>query len=97
MPFYLSLSSFLMSMSFCAYGMFNWDAFVYVSKQIFSFYCKNLSLVYSTENIFACFPDFEHQVPNGIGVFLGITQLGLYSYYSNKSSEDREPLIVSYS
>lgn len=65
MPFYLSLSSFLMSMSFCAYGMFNWDAFVYV--------------------------------PNGIGVFLGITQLGLYSYYSNKSSEDREPLIVSYS
>lgn len=65
MPFYLSLSSFLMSMSFFAYGMFNWDAFIFV--------------------------------PNGIGALLGITQLGLYTYYSNKPSEDHEPLIVSYS
>ncbi|XP_074319232.1 bidirectional sugar transporter SWEET2 [Silene latifolia] len=34
MPFYLSLSSFLMSTSFFAYGMFNWDAFVYVPNGI---------------------------------------------------------------
>ncbi|CAO2836326.1 unnamed protein product [Amaranthus hypochondriacus] len=65
MPFYLSLSSFLMSASFFAYGMFNWDAFIYV--------------------------------PNGIGMLLGITQLGLYTYYSKKASEAHEPLIVSYS
>ncbi|KNA26061.1 hypothetical protein SOVF_000830 [Spinacia oleracea] len=65
MPFYLSLSSFLMSMSFLAYGMLNWDAFIYV--------------------------------PNGIGAILAITQLGLYVYYSKKSSERQEPLIVSYS
>ncbi|KAL2943367.1 Bidirectional sugar transporter SWEET2 [Bienertia sinuspersici] len=65
MPFYLSLASFLMSVSFFAYGMLNWDAFIYV--------------------------------PNGIGVLLGITQLGLYSYYSKRPSEAHAPLIVSYS
>lgn len=31
MPFYLSLSTFLMSASFLLYGLFNSDAFVYVS------------------------------------------------------------------
>ncbi|XP_021726932.1 bidirectional sugar transporter SWEET2-like [Chenopodium quinoa] len=34
MPFYLSLSSFLMSMSFFTYGMLNWDAFIYVPNGI---------------------------------------------------------------
>lgn len=36
MPFYLSLSTFLMSISFFAYGLFNNDAFVYVSHLSFS-------------------------------------------------------------
>ncbi|KAE8667816.1 hypothetical protein F3Y22_tig00112370pilonHSYRG00040 [Hibiscus syriacus] len=31
MPFYLSLSTFLMSTSFFLYGVFNFDAFVYIS------------------------------------------------------------------
>lgn len=31
MPFYLSLSTFLMSLSFLAYGMFKDDPFIYVS------------------------------------------------------------------
>nr|POF18941.1 bidirectional sugar transporter sweet2 [Quercus suber] len=36
-------------------------------------------------------------VPNGMGTILGIVQLVLYFYYSNRSREDsREPLIVSY-
>ncbi|KAK9688709.1 hypothetical protein RND81_09G005700 [Saponaria officinalis] len=65
MPFYLSLSSFLMSASFFAYGLFNWDAFVYF--------------------------------PNGIGLLLAVVQLGLYYFYKNRSPEDQEPLIISYS
>lgn len=32
MPFYLSLATFLMSLSFFAYGMFKQDAFIYVSN-----------------------------------------------------------------
>ncbi|XP_050247700.1 bidirectional sugar transporter SWEET2 [Quercus robur] len=65
MPFYLSLSTFLMSSCFFLYGLFNYDPFIYV--------------------------------PNGIGTILGIIQLVLYFYYSNRSREDsREPLIVSY-
>ena len=32
MPFYLSLSTFLMSLSFFAYGMLKHDSFIYVSK-----------------------------------------------------------------
>ena len=31
MPFYLSLSTFLMSLSFFAYGMFKYDPFIFVS------------------------------------------------------------------
>nr|QBP37004.1 SWEET2-like bidirectional sugar transporter [Nepenthes sp. MF-2019] len=66
MPFYLSLSTFLMSLSFFIYGIFNNDPFVYA--------------------------------PNGMGVILGISQLGLYSYFKKRSDEeDTEPLIVSYS
>ncbi|KAL3508807.1 hypothetical protein ACH5RR_028208 [Cinchona calisaya] len=66
MPFYLSLSTFLMSTSFCLYGIFNFDPFVYV--------------------------------PNGIGTFLGITQLVLFAYYNSASTEDsRQPLLESYS
>ncbi|KAG7581973.1 SWEET sugar transporter [Arabidopsis suecica] len=40
MPFYLSLSTFLMSASFFLYGLFNSDAFVYVSYSIaiYAFY-----------------------------------------------------------
>ncbi|OMP11906.1 SWEET sugar transporter [Corchorus olitorius] len=34
MPFYLSLSSFLMSTSFLLYGIFNFDAFIYVPNGI---------------------------------------------------------------
>ncbi|XP_031254835.1 bidirectional sugar transporter SWEET2 isoform X1 [Pistacia vera] len=34
MPFYLSLSTFLMSSSFFLYGILNWDAFVYVPNGI---------------------------------------------------------------
>ncbi|KAJ4981651.1 hypothetical protein NE237_032488 [Protea cynaroides] len=34
MPFYLSLSTFLMSISFFAYGMFNYDRFIYVPNGI---------------------------------------------------------------
>lgn len=34
MPFYLSLSTFLMSTSFLAYGIINWDAFIYVPNGI---------------------------------------------------------------
>ncbi|XP_010502075.1 PREDICTED: bidirectional sugar transporter SWEET2 [Camelina sativa] len=34
MPFYLSLSTFLMSASFLLYGLFNWDAFVYIPNGI---------------------------------------------------------------
>ncbi|KAH7543962.1 hypothetical protein ACOSP7_031111 [Xanthoceras sorbifolium] len=34
MPFYLSLSTFLMSTSFLLYGILNWDAFVYVPNGI---------------------------------------------------------------
>lgn len=65
MPFYLSLSTFLMSSCFFLYGLFNYDPFIYV--------------------------------PNGMGTILGIVQLVLYFYYSNRSREDsREPLIVSY-
>ncbi|GAB2289084.1 Bidirectional sugar transporter sweet2 [Dionaea muscipula] len=67
MPFHLSLSTFLMSSSFFAYGIFNGDPFVYA--------------------------------PNGIGVVLGITQLALYSYYNESSSDEdyTEPLIISFS
>ncbi|KAL3503065.1 hypothetical protein ACH5RR_037514 [Cinchona calisaya] len=66
MPFYLSLSTFLMSTSFSLYGIFNFDPFVYV--------------------------------PNGIGTFLGITQLVLFAYYKSASREDStEPLLASYS
>ncbi|KAL9262131.1 Bidirectional sugar transporter SWEET2-like protein [Drosera capensis] len=67
MPFYLSLSTFLMSSSFFVYGLFNGDPFVYA--------------------------------PNGIGAILGMTQLGVYTYYSNRrrDQEFTEPLIVSYS
>ncbi|XP_052294989.1 bidirectional sugar transporter SWEET2 isoform X1 [Citrus sinensis] len=34
MPFYLSLSTFLMSTSFLAYGIMNWDPFIYVPNGI---------------------------------------------------------------
>ncbi|GAY54982.1 hypothetical protein CUMW_160920 [Citrus unshiu] len=34
MPFYLSLSAFLMSTSFLAYGIMNWDPFIYVPNGI---------------------------------------------------------------
>lgn len=34
MPFYLSLSTFLMSLSFFAYGMFKYDPFIYVPNGI---------------------------------------------------------------
>ncbi|XP_057966963.1 bidirectional sugar transporter SWEET2 [Malania oleifera] len=34
MPFYLSLSTFLMSTSFLIYGIFNYDAFIYVPNGI---------------------------------------------------------------
>lgn len=41
MPFYLSLSTFAMSLSFMLYGIFNFDPFVYVSfMPIFAFYMK---------------------------------------------------------
>ncbi|GFP78693.1 bidirectional sugar transporter sweet2, partial [Phtheirospermum japonicum] len=36
-------------------------------------------------------------VPNGIGTVLGVIQLLLFSYYRKPTSEDSEPLIVSYS
>lgn len=66
MPFYLSLSTFLMSTSFFLYGIFNFDPFV-------------------------C-------VPNGVGTFLGITQLVLYAYYKSAPREDsRGPFLESYS
>ncbi|XP_051225591.1 bidirectional sugar transporter SWEET2b-like [Lolium perenne] len=52
MPFYLSLSTLLMSASFAIYGFLLRDFFIYL--------------------------------PNGLGVVLGATQLGLYAYYSRK-------------
>nr|QEM23331.1 bidirectional sugar transporter SWEET2 [Paeonia suffruticosa] len=65
MPFYLSLSTFLMSLSFFEYGMLKNDPFIYV--------------------------------PNGIGSFLGVVQLALYSYYRTTFREDsREALLGSY-
>ncbi|XP_047318684.1 bidirectional sugar transporter SWEET2a-like [Impatiens glandulifera] len=64
MPFYLSLSTLLMSISFFAYGMFKADPFIYV--------------------------------PNGIGVILGVIQLGLYYYYNKSEEELREPFLETY-
>lgn len=103
MPFYLSLSTFLMSISFFAYGMFKCDAFIYVSI----FYPSNgfsLRKKIKTNNLWFSYNHFllvsllyELQVPNGIGTVLGAVQLMLYSYYSRTSREDsREHLIVSY-
>lgn len=43
MPFYLSLSTFLMSISFFLYGIFNDDAFLYVS----SLQHKNVHVLFS--------------------------------------------------
>ncbi|CAI9088883.1 OLC1v1023334C2 [Oldenlandia corymbosa var. corymbosa] len=37
MPFYLSLSTFLMSTSFCLYGIFSFDPFIYVPNGIGTF------------------------------------------------------------
>lgn len=34
MPFFLSLSTFLMSISFLLYGILNWDAFIYIPNGI---------------------------------------------------------------
>ncbi|VFQ58818.1 unnamed protein product [Cuscuta campestris] len=56
MPFYLSLATFLMSLSFFVYGLFECDIFI--------------------------------SVPNGIGLVLGVLQLGLYFYYSENSEEE---------
>ncbi|KAJ7014203.1 SWEET2c [Populus alba x Populus x berolinensis] len=71
MPFYLSLSTFLTSLSFSTYGVLKFDPFLYVSMFL--------------------------QVPNGIGTILGIVQLAIYYYYSNKYGEgSREPLLASY-
>lgn len=64
MPFYLSLSTFLMSLSFSTYGVFKYDPFIYV--------------------------------PNGIGTILGLVQLVLYTYYSNTTGEDQEPLTTAH-
>lgn len=52
MPFYLSLSTFLMSGSFFLYGLFNSDAFVYVSYSFNDCFC-NFFLEYT--NITYCF------------------------------------------
>lgn len=59
MPFYLSLSTFLMSTSFLLYGIFNFDAFIYVPNGIGTilgivqlalyFYFKRKSVEDSTE------------------------------------------------
>lgn len=116
MPFYLSLSTFLMSSCFFLYGLFNYDPFIYVSFPQ-HIVCSSLSLslyflislipiLYQFSFLYVglcIFPRvnilflYEFQVPNGMGTILGIVQLVLYFYYSNRSREDsREPLIVSY-
>lgn len=101
MPFYLSLSTFLMSASFLLYGLFNSDAFVYVSYSLQSFLLHYhvffLSLEYLTKKNDLLFY-FSIQTPNGIGTILGIVQLCLYCYYHRNSiaEETKEPLIVSY-
>ena len=45
MPFYLSLSTLLMSASFLAYGIFNNDPFVYVSLLPLSIYFSSAPFV----------------------------------------------------
>lgn len=109
MPFYLSLSTFLMSISFSAYGMLKSDPFIYVSIHWTKvFVCILMLLYYNVvffpnsyfmllSNYMLVLLLYKFQVPNGIGSVLGAVQLVLYGYYS-RSSEDgsREPLIVSY-
>lgn len=55
MPFYLSLSTFLMSASFLAYGILNNDPFVYVSF-LTSFTLHFLSFFCVAQNLHLCFP-----------------------------------------
>lgn len=103
MPFYLSISTFLMSISFFLYGFLSDDAFIYVRVlQFISYFLLKYS--FSFESLF-CWLLYAImlclclilQVPNGIGTVLGIIQLVLYFYYKGSSSEEcREPLIVSY-
>ncbi|KAJ4751756.1 Bidirectional sugar transporter SWEET [Rhynchospora pubera] len=62
MPFSLSLATFLMSISFFAYGLLLHDLFL--------------------------------SIPNGIGTLLGVAQLLVYAYYSQRSRDDRLPLVA---
>lgn len=66
MPFYLSLSTFLMSASFFLYGIFNFDPFIYVPNGIGTilgvvqlalfFYYENKTRDYTTEPFIESFP-----------------------------------------
>jgi solute carrier family 50 protein (sugar transporter) len=101
MPFYLSLSMFLMSASFFGYGVLLRDFFIYVR---FTFPICWLNLLLGLEGcLTACllvvlilFVSL-FQIPNGIGTILGIVQLMLYAYFRKGSSEEAKlPLLVTH-
>ena len=110
MPFYLSLATFLMSLSFFGYGMFKQDLFISVSDKpvfciiyfhyFFGFFYLNSSFIFWQNLIFtvALISFVSKQVPNGIGGLLGIIQLVLYFCYSRSSDggRPRAPLLESY-
>lgn len=99
MPFYLSLSMFLMSVSFFAYGMLLHDFFIYVR-----FLFPNVGCCFCLEGwLTSCLVPAllllicRLQIPNGIGTVLGIIQLLLYAYFSKRSKEEaRLPLLVTH-
>ena len=99
MPFYLSLSMFLMSVSFFVYGVLLHDFFIYVR---FKFPIVGCSFCFEgclTVCLLFCSSWFvsQFQIPNGIGTILGVIQLLLYAYFRKGSrGEDRLPLLVTH-
>lgn len=106
MPFYLSLATFLMSISFFAYGMLLHDFFIYVRTLkildvlIRFWYSRSLNFRftewYHFQQLIIIRVECASQIPNGIGTVLGVVQLLLYAYYSKSVEESRLPLVASH-
>jgi solute carrier family 50 protein (sugar transporter) len=100
MPFYLSLSMSLMSVSFFAYGLLLDDFFIYV-RSSFLLLIPSFCLGRMSNIMYICFlPSCwfaQLQIPNGIGTILGVIQLLLYAYFRKGSRDEaRRPLLVTH-